>query len=318
MYSLSWCNEEEETNLFAVTENGVLLKGQIPGNRTTPAENIIVRRISIRYRPSELILQEVLTQNRINHLAVLKIRGWYVDVPSGKAYIATEDAPCGFLSDVLETERSGRSNVCHVNGKEVTWNDTKRYICALGIASGMAACYKNRTAHRDLRPTNIMLDENMYPKITSFNYAKSGYDSFGMATMPWMPPIWCAPEVFLFPLDHDPEKADVYSYAITLYEMVAKRMPFAMDGTATCKWTAKELSDFVVKGGRPSWEGTNVDDKIKDLIERCWDQDPKKRPTFGELITEENRSIFALVSCDVDLDEWEEYEKKAMLAFRDA
>ena len=67
---------------------------------------------------------------------------------------------------------------------------------------------------------------------------------------------------------------DVYSYAMVLYEMLCEMVPF--EG----RDPVKVMSD-VVNGQRPKLP--KKEPELCSLIEACWDQDPKKRPSFPKI-----------------------------------
>ncbi|CAM9547024.1 unnamed protein product [Ectocarpus sp. 12 AP-2014] len=72
------------------------------------------------------------------------------------------------------------------------------------------------------------------------------------------------------------ESADVYSFAIVLWEMVSLELPFQFYGV-------KQLSERVVFGGdrprlAPEWPAG-----FSDLLARCWSADLSERPSMAEV-----------------------------------
>lgn len=72
------------------------------------------------------------------------------------------------------------------------------------------------------------------------------------------------------------KKSDVYAFGMTVYELFALQKPFEGHGMV------KVMSD-VVQGERPIIP-PSVDNSIRNLIKRCWDSNPEKRPTFSEIL----------------------------------
>lgn len=70
--------------------------------------------------------------------------------------------------------------------------------------------------------------------------------------------------------------ADVYSFAMTCYEILTGRVPF--DDVPNT-----EIYERAVGGIRPSLEEYSMPPILKGLIERCWATDPKERPNFAEI-----------------------------------
>lgn len=318
MYSQSWCNEDEEEKApLGKGQYGMVMKGEIPAQGSRPAQKIAVKRICHNkdYDASKL-LREISAQHRANHSAVLKICGWYADAPRGYYYIAMEYA-YGDLEKALGEYFIGRPKVWRdEDDREVQWNATKMAISTLGIAVGMAACHKNKVTHRDLKPANVLLDSQMYPKICDFGMSKVYDHQTDHTVVNIGSPLWTPPEVFAEIRDHDPQKVDVYSYGMILYEMVTGRKPFPPTITEF------DLKKRVMNGERPTWNGlsVDVDDDVKDLIERCLDHDPNRRPTFKELINEENREILKLPFTEgvFDDDEYDTYAEKVLKEFERA
>jgi serine/threonine protein kinase len=103
-------------------------------------------------------------------------------------------------------------------------------------------------------------------------------------------PLWMAPEVLLGK-DVD-EKADVYSYGIVLWEIIAEQEPFPhMDSYGTFKRC------ITAENERPPIP-VNVHPNLKALMEVCWDVDPRRRPTFQQILP-----IIDSVLVDVILDD---------------
>jgi ankyrin repeat protein len=130
--------------------------------------------------------------------------------------------------------------------------------------------------HRDLKSPNILLDENYEPKIADLGLAKLVNEGEVQTTKVGSYP-WMAPEVLSSNFYN--EKADIYSFAMILYELATLRYPFV-----ECRPT--EIAGRVLSGKRPALDG--VPPQIAALIARCWKQNPRERPSFAEIIGEFN------------------------------
>lgn len=85
---------------------------------------------------------------------------------------------------------------------------------------------------------------------------------------------WMAPEVINHkPYDH---KADVFSFAIVLWELVTLKVPYD-------KMTPLQAALGVRQGFRLEIP-PRVHPGLSKLIQQCWDEDPNARPVFGEII----------------------------------
>ncbi len=74
------------------------------------------------------------------------------------------------------------------------------------------------------------------------------------------------------------EKADVYSYAILVWELLTRQRPYT-------NIDPLRLTMEVAKGMRPTLPRSG-DPKLVDLMKRCWDDDPSARPSFAKILSE--------------------------------
>eukprot|EP00019_Armaparvus_languidus_P009857 CAMPEP_0168580560 /NCGR_PEP_ID=MMETSP0420-20121227/877_1 /TAXON_ID=498008 /ORGANISM="Pessonella sp." /LENGTH=323 /DNA_ID=CAMNT_0008614715 /DNA_START=128 /DNA_END=1095 /DNA_ORIENTATION=- len=89
-------------------------------------------------------------------------------------------------------------------------------------------------------------------------------------------PIWMAPEVLT---SHGyTEKADIYGFALIIYHLLSGEEPYN-------DMNPLLVLDHVGSGQRPQLP-KNTTPALKDLLERCWQTDDKKRPSATELVVE--------------------------------
>jgi len=77
-----------------------------------------------------------------------------------------------------------------------------------------------------------------------------------------------------------PLKADVYSYGITCAEILTGKIPFP-----PTEYRRTELLQVILKGGRPPLPN-ECPTLLANLITRCWDTNPRKRPGFLQVCNE--------------------------------
>lgn len=80
--------------------------------------------------------------------------------------------------------------------------------------------------------------------------------------------------------EHYDEKVDVYSFGILMWEVVTMQRPNEDNKGAI------DLSLKIISGLRPSManvSSANCQPSVSNLFRRCWDNDPKKRPSFREI-----------------------------------
>lgn len=176
----------------------------------------------------------------------------------------------GSLGDILEKVRNGTCDIVYTN--------TQRQIILIGIARGLKYLHQRRVIHRDLKPDNILVDSNYYPHITDFGLSQYFEDyepcisqSVGCGT-----PVYMAPEVYKG--ETYTSKADIYSFGLIMYEVVTDAPPYPE------KTSMFQLMSDVERGVRPKFT-VPVKKSIRDLIEKCWDEQPDNRPTAAEIFS---------------------------------
>jgi len=74
------------------------------------------------------------------------------------------------------------------------------------------------------------------------------------------------------------QASDIYSFGIVAYELFANAYPYA-----DANLDDMNLAIAVCKGLRPNLDKVEAPQEIKNLIGKCWDAEPKNRPTVQEL-----------------------------------
>lgn len=72
------------------------------------------------------------------------------------------------------------------------------------------------------------------------------------------------------------EKVDVFSFGILLWEIYTQEIPW--DGISDTK-----ILQRVQQSQRPDLRNKNIPDAIKQLIIKCWSQEPTLRPSFKDI-----------------------------------
>ena len=222
-----------------------------------------------------------------------------------KAVIVTEFVPNGSLQNINEKYLKNPTSV-------PGYGPTQRSKIIYGIAKTMEFFHNHKIMHRDLKPENVLLTENFEPKLADFGLAKQ-YDPLINQTFQGGSPLFIAPEVFNFEGDnHYDLKVDVYSYGVILYFIFVSfnngnlqlddGRPIRSNGT----WLFR-----IMKGQR--FKKKDCIPKIYwELITKCWDQQPEKRPSFSEIVKELKNDQYAIVDNGIltDLNELHQYQNR--------
>ncbi|KAK3001043.1 hypothetical protein RJ639_021369 [Escallonia herrerae] len=148
-------------------------------------------------------ISEVGTIGRIHHVNVVQLIGFCVE--GSKRALVYEFMPNASLDN---------------------WDTI--YEIALGVARGIEYLHRGcdvQILHFDIKPHNILLDENLVPKVSDFGLAKlySTDDSIVSLTAARGTLGYIAPELFFKSIGGVSYKADVYSFGMLLMEMVGRR-----------------------------------------------------------------------------------------------
>ncbi|CAN0892169.1 Serine/threonine-protein kinase STY17, partial [Linum grandiflorum] len=117
-------------------------------------------------------------------------------------------------------------------------------------------------------------------KVADFGVARF-QDQGGVMTAETGTYRWMAPEV----INHQPydQKADVFSFAIVLWELVTAKVPYET-------LTPLQAALGVRQGQRPELP-QNLHPGLLNLMQRCWQTDPVNRPPFSEITVELERLL---------------------------
>lgn len=163
-------------------------------------------------------ISEVMTIGRIHHLNVVKLLGFCIE--GSKRALVYEFMPNGSL-DKFIFSKEGCINLSY----------NQMYNISVGVARGIAYLHHGcemKILHFDIKPHNILLDENFIPKISDFGLAKLHPIDKSIVTMTAARGTigYMAPELIYSNIGGASYKADVYSFGMLLMEMASKRKNF--------------------------------------------------------------------------------------------
>ncbi|KAK7848907.1 rust resistance kinase lr10 [Quercus suber] len=163
----------------------------------------------------EEFINEVGTMGRIHHVNVVRLVGFCAD--GFRRALVYEFLPNDSLEKFISSADSNRF---------LGWE--KLQDIALGIAKGIEYLHQGcdqRILHFDIKPHNILLDQNFNPKISDFGLAKLCAKDQSAVSMTTARGTmgYIAPEVFSRNFGSVSYKSDVYSFGILLLEMVGGR-----------------------------------------------------------------------------------------------
>ncbi|CAN6709467.1 unnamed protein product [Malus baccata var. baccata] len=228
-------------------------------------------------------ITEVNTIGSMHHMNLVRLCGYCSE--SSQRLLVYEFMKNGSLDKWIFGSHYSRDKV-------LDWQS--RFDIAVGTAQGIAYFHeqcRDRIIHCDIKPENILLDENFCPKVSDFGLAKMmGREHSQVVTMVRGTRGYLAPEwVSNRPIT---VKADVYSYGMLLLEIVGGRrnleMSFDADDFFYPGWAFKEMtSGNPMKVADRRLEGAVEEEELVRALKVafwCIQDEIFMRPTMGEVV----------------------------------
>ncbi|WOG98734.1 hypothetical protein DCAR_0418079 [Daucus carota subsp. sativus] len=255
---------------------GAVFRGSLPDSRA-----IAVKRLKNSKQGEKQFRAEVSTIGQIQHINLVRLQGFCIE--GEKRLLVFDYMKNGSLENHLFRQNS---NVF------LEWK--ARYNIMIGTARGLNYLHekcRDCIIHCDIKPDNILLDDEYNAKVADFGLAKLLGREFSRVlttirgTRGYLAPEWISGEAITV-------KADVFSYGKLLFEIISGRrnMELLDDGDYFPALVAKKLSE--------GEEGVMqfLDQKLQGVADpsevlracrvACWciQDDEKNRPSMGLVI----------------------------------
>ncbi|KAM0934964.1 putative protein kinase RLK-Pelle-SD-2b family [Dioscorea sansibarensis] len=176
---------------------------------------VAVKRIELGAEQADTEFRsEVSAIAAVQHVNLVRILG-YCLVPTGPRFLVYDYIPNGSLNKWIFPREE--ASPC------LPWR--LRYKVAIEVAKSLAYLHndcRSRVLHLDIKPENILLDEEFRAVVSDFGLSKlMGRDQSRVVTTIRGTRGYLAPEWFLE--NGVSEKSDIYSYGMVLMEMVGGR-----------------------------------------------------------------------------------------------
>ncbi|KAK7389401.1 hypothetical protein VNO78_24415 [Psophocarpus tetragonolobus] len=267
------------TNMIGKGGFGPVYKGKLDNE-----QEIAVKRLSkASGQGLEEFMNEVVVISKLQHRNLVRLLGCCIE--RDEQMLVYEFMPNksldSFLFDSLQR-------------KVLDWK--KRFNIIEGIARGILYLHRDsrlRIIHRDLKASNILLDDEMNPKISDFGLARifrGGNDDETntrriVGTYGYMPPEYAMEGIFS-------EKSDVYSFGVLLLEIVSGRRntsfynnekSLSLVGYAWKLWNEEKIVSII----DPEIQDPMFEKSILRCIHiglLCVQELPKERPTISTVV----------------------------------
>ena len=174
-------------------------------------------------------------------------------------------------------------------------------LTSLELAEAMKYLHANGIVHGDFKPENILTvrqtpttadSRGWSVKVADFGTSRVlGYDNQHTLNTTW---VYRAPEFMgrqqnLIESHEKSMAGDIYSFGMTLWEMMEARRPFRQFNHC------EQMEKWTKEGHRPDLT-VQCPPGCKRLLERCWHQSPEQRPSFSKIVDDIQRLLSTLCS----------------------
>uniref|UniRef100_A0A0C9QPG3 Receptor-like serine/threonine-protein kinase n=1 Tax=Wollemia nobilis TaxID=56998 RepID=A0A0C9QPG3_9CONI len=244
---------------------------------------VAVKRIKTCMNAEKHFQTEMTTVGMLKHENLIGIQGFCSE--KSESLLVFDYMPNGSLDSFLFDESKSKYKV-------LDWKT--RFGIALGTAKGVAFLHQKGIVHCDIKPENILLDADFCPKVTGFGLAKVAGRNFRpdltsiRGTRGYLAPEWMSG----LPIT---AKADVYSFGMTLLELIAGRRNADLSVESTSMffptWAANEMkrgnSLYLGEDEHVSWTGNAEVDEIRRATVVggwCVQESEEARPSMWQVI----------------------------------
>ncbi|HUS19022.1 MAG TPA: protein kinase [Terriglobales bacterium] len=232
-------------------------------------------------------MREAKAASRLQHPAIMTI--YQFGVQDGTRYLVMEFIEGKTLKRIINNQPLPINQLCEI---------------AVQVADALSVAHEKGVIHRDMKAENVMVTPRGHAKILDFGLAKMK-DEDVLPTDATVTDMYKTQAgTVLGTISHmSPEqamghevdgKADVFSFGVVLYEMTTGFSPF-MGPTPQAT-----LARLLNQAPRPVVElNPTTPQPLEQLINRCLEKDPLRRPTAKEVTLELKRIQASLSARDM-------------------
>lgn len=232
------------------------------------SEDVILKFLNAQFVSDESVIKRFIYELRfarkVTHQNVIRI---YDLITFGESHAISMEY---FQSHTLSAELKER--------KPLAVERTLQF--ATDICNGMVSAHSAKVIHRDLKPNNIMINDDSELKIVDFGIAAASQSSDTKLTKTGLlvgTPTYMSPEQVLG--KEIDEKTDIYSLGAIIYEMATGRPPYSGKDSMSIMY------QHVQGNAQPAIEkNPDIPVELNQLIIDCMKVKPKERvQTMAEL-----------------------------------
>jgi hypothetical protein len=209
-------------------------------------DSVVIKSFNLREKEKKSFLQAVKTYASLNHKNIVRLYG-----------VCTELEQPYLVMEYLEND----SLHCFLEKNSLSATQQKQFM--LESAKGLSFLHKKMIKHGCLNSHHVMLDGDKHIKLIGFKALKRSSD---------IAVEWQAPECLKNA--EDTFASDVYSLGMLFWEIVTGKKIFSEYQGSDRQ---QKIKTAVLAGQRPQIPA-HVPEIYRDIITKCWQSDPNKRP----------------------------------------
>ncbi|WVZ53195.1 hypothetical protein U9M48_004169 [Paspalum notatum var. saurae] len=284
---------------FGTVYRGILQDGQVIAVKKLAGNTIVPAGQQFKKEATNLIvvrhenIQKLLSYCSEAIKNVVEHKGKYILVDTDECILCYEYAPKGSLREYL-ADASKRTNSTD-DSKITDWDTNFKII--KGICQGLLFLHQGMGApivHLDLQPANILLDDNMVPKIADFGLSRLfGQEQTRIRTTNVVGAKgYMAPE-YVYNGEISPQ-CDIYSLGVVMLEIITGEKNCSVDKDMSSSNFAIDIrktwtEEYIVS--KYSFLEADRLQQVRACIEvafRCVDISQKNRPSIEEVVKKLN------------------------------
>ncbi|KAL4578546.1 hypothetical protein LXL04_014670 [Taraxacum kok-saghyz] len=268
-----------ENRILGRGGQGTVYKGMLPDGRIVAVKKSEV----VDESQLEDFINEVVVLSQVNHRNVVKLLGCCLEteVP----LLVSEFISNGTLYDLIQNE-TGEFSISFYMSLQIATE-------VAGALSYLHSATSIPIYHRDIKTTNILLDEKYRAKVSDFGTSRFvAIDQTHLTTLVKGTFGYLDPEYFQS--SQFTEKSDVYSFGVVLLELLTREKPISLTRFGENRSLATHFVLAMEEGRVMSIFDANVVKEgartellaIANLAMRCLNFNGKNRPTMKEVAVE--------------------------------
>jgi serine/threonine-protein kinase len=204
-------------------------------------------------------LTEARVVGQIAHASIIALHDMGIEESTRTPYLVMEYVEGQSLERILEKGSVPFPRAC-------AWT--------ADIAVALSVAHRKGVIHGDVKPANILINQEGRVKLTDFGMARLASNDTKDTPLLGTPAYWCPEQILGKPQD---SRSDIFSLGVILYEMITGTRPFKADslqGMCSLIMSATPLP--------PSHSNPSLPAGLNDLVASCLTKDPAHRRHSAE------------------------------------